>query len=133
MKRSRIGFTLLELIIVIIILGILAAIALPRYFSSISEAQKAEARASLDRIREAQVGYYSMFNAYDANFPVTVMTPNGITVMEVIQPAGGTYTYVLGGKAASTTTTVAGAVNYRMCYGDGNFGTTAALAESACP
>ena len=39
--KSRNGFTLIELIIVMVILGIMAAVAVPRYLDSISNAEEA--------------------------------------------------------------------------------------------
>ena len=45
------GFTLLELIIVIIIVGVLASLALPRLFHSIEYARSAEALANLISLR----------------------------------------------------------------------------------
>ena len=38
--KTRNGFTLIELIIVMVILGIMAAVAVPRYLDSISNAEK---------------------------------------------------------------------------------------------
>ena len=40
MKNNKNGFTLIELIIVMVILGIMAAVAVPRYLDSISNAEK---------------------------------------------------------------------------------------------
>ena len=40
-SKSRNGFTLIELIIVMVILGIMAAVAVPRYLDSISNAEEA--------------------------------------------------------------------------------------------
>ena len=51
------GFTLLELIIVVIIIGILATLGLTQYTSVVEKGRSAEAKAILGEIRTAQVAY----------------------------------------------------------------------------
>lgn len=58
------GFTLLELLIVIVIIGVLAAIGIPRYVGAIAKARKTEARATLTELRKVQQAYYSAFGSY---------------------------------------------------------------------
>ena len=48
---SRNGFTLIELIIVMVILGIMAAVAVPRYLDSISNAEESAENAVISSIR----------------------------------------------------------------------------------
>jgi len=51
MKNNKNGFTLIELIIVMVILGIMAAVAVPRYLDSISNAEKSAEDAVINSIR----------------------------------------------------------------------------------
>lgn len=52
------GFTLLEVLVVVIIIGILAAIALPQYVSTIEKARSGEAVANIGAIRTALDRYW---------------------------------------------------------------------------
>ena len=56
-KKFNNGFTLIELIIVMVILGIMAAVAVPRYLDSISNAEKAAEDAVISSIKAGLTQY----------------------------------------------------------------------------
>ncbi len=53
------GFTLIELVIIIVILGILAAVAIPKYQNITSEAKEASCHAALGGLRSGITIYYA--------------------------------------------------------------------------
>jgi len=53
------GFTLIELVIIIVILGILASVAVPTYRSIVAEAREASCRGSLGSLRSGISIYYA--------------------------------------------------------------------------
>lgn len=57
--KDKRGFTLIELIIIIVILGIIAAIAIPKYLDSKKAAEKAVAEGLVGAMRSALTIYYS--------------------------------------------------------------------------
>lgn len=58
MPLGRKGFTLLEVVIVVIIIGLLAAIALPQYTTTLNRAKAGEAYTNLGALRTAMDRYY---------------------------------------------------------------------------
>lgn len=58
--RQNLGFTLIEILIVIVVIGILASSALPRFLGQTEKAKTAEAINMISAIRHAQLHYYDV-------------------------------------------------------------------------
>jgi len=64
LRKNQGGFTLVELMIVVIIVGILAAVAIPMYQGATERAKASEAVAALGTIRGAMRVYYAEHGTY---------------------------------------------------------------------
>jgi type IV pilus assembly protein PilE len=65
-QRNR-GFTLIELMVVLAIVGVLASLALPSFQSQIRKARRIDAQTSLQRIQLEQVRWRSHHDTYALN------------------------------------------------------------------
>lgn len=65
MRKLNKGVTLVELIVVMLVIGILAAIAVPGYRNYVIRANRAEAKATLLSAAAGLEKCYTRFNAYD--------------------------------------------------------------------
>ena len=73
-KRSEKGFTLVELMIVVVIIGILASIAIPKFSALIGKTKVTEAKTLLRSIISLEQAYYMANSAYEG-FPVDTDEP----------------------------------------------------------
>ena len=64
MKKDEKGFTLIELMIVIAIIGILAAIAIPQFNAYRARSYNASANTDIRNLMTAQEGYFIDFDEY---------------------------------------------------------------------
>lgn len=85
MKRNAAGFTLLELIVVILILGILAAVAVPKYIDTIQSARISTLNglsAGLNGAKNmAQAEYRLEGNSYQSTSGTITVNANAIPVV----------------------------------------------------
>jgi type IV pilus assembly protein PilE len=90
MKKQR-GFTLVELMVTVLIVGILTAIAVPGYNSYVRKARRADAKVALTNLAGQFERCYTRYNSY---------TNAGCSVVLPITAASGTY--IVDADAAAT-------------------------------
>jgi len=75
-KKGKKGFTLIELMIVVAIIGILAAIAIPNFLKFQAKSKMSEAKTNLGAIYTGQLSYFGEQNSY-GNFDAINWSPSG--------------------------------------------------------
>ena len=92
------GFTLLEIIIVIIIVGVLASLALPRFFSTVEFSRSTEALASMSSLRQSVERCYLSQGGTYAGCTVGVLD-----IQNPQNSPGAQFTYTITAVAAAYT------------------------------
>ena len=82
MRVSRNGFTLIELMIVVAIIGILAMIAIPNFIKFQCRAKQSEAKSNLKALFQAQKSYFAEYDEY-----------SNLNVIGFAPEPGNRYTY----------------------------------------
>lgn len=96
-KRSKKGFTLIELVVVIAILGVLAAIAVPRFGATQTNAKIQAHNANVRTIESAVSVYMANTNtALDAMDDISVLVPNYLQAVPANPTGGAAYTITNG-------------------------------------
>jgi len=105
MKNRKSAFTLVELIIVVIIIGILAAIAIPAYIKTQERAFDKDAQASVKLIQAAEKVYHLENNFY---YPYSGSTSSHIAInnnLRLTLPTSNLkWTYTVNSVGGTTST-----------------------------
>ncbi|MEW5875754.1 MAG: prepilin-type N-terminal cleavage/methylation domain-containing protein [Candidatus Zixiibacteriota bacterium] len=87
--RSEQGFTLIELVIIIAVLGIIAAVAIPKYVDMIGEARESACKGALGGLRSAISIYYAntaLQNNSATWPPIDSVRTIGVVMAQAIPP-----------------------------------------------
>lgn len=103
--NNKRGFTLIEVLVVVVILGVLAGLALPVYQGQVEKSRAAEALAQLDAMRSSMIRYFSQNGTY-ATATLGAGAATDLDYNPNVGQAGQTilFTYTIQAQAAGTFT-----------------------------
>ena len=122
LKKKIRGFTLIELMIVVAIIGILAAIAIPNFIRFQAKSKQSEAKTNLKSIYTAQKAYFGEKDKYVTDFKAVGFSPEannryaycmqgGSTCNAAASYSGRTYTDGVIGMDSAKYTALSAAVD----------------------
>jgi type IV pilus assembly protein PilA len=104
--RKNQGFTLIELMIVVVIIGVLAAMAIPRFMSVSTKNKQSEAKLILKQIYVNQRAYRQAgMSYYIPAGPASAAAPNAFAEITIEIMPTANYTYTMVADAISFTAT----------------------------
>ena len=121
------GFTLIELMIVVAIVGLLAAIALPSYQSYIARGNRAAARVALSQASQYMQRFYAANDRYDADRTGSQTIWATLPPSFMRAPADGTQLYEISNTGGNSSTATASTFTLIM-----RPLTTASMANDKC-
>ncbi|MCW5633333.1 MAG: prepilin-type N-terminal cleavage/methylation domain-containing protein [Rubrivivax sp.] len=114
------GFTTIELLIAIVVLGLLMAVALPSYQSSLRKSRRAEAITALSNIQQAQERHRSTRATFASDLTAApTATPPGLGLPATVTPSGY-YNLTIASPSATGYEARAAAVAGTSQANDGN-------------
>lgn len=90
MLKNNKGFSLVELMVVVAIIGVLSAIGIPQISKYMARARQSEAKSNLASIYTANKAFFAEYSIYDNRFSVIGYRPEGRLRYNVGWSAAGT-------------------------------------------
>jgi type IV pilus assembly protein PilA len=127
MKRSSKGFSLIELLIVVAIILIIAAIAIPNLLRSRIAANQASAVGSLRTLNTAEITYSSTYNVGFSSTLQNLAPPPATTPNPTSTAAGLIDSVLAGTNTGTVTANTSSKSGYNFVYSPGATDTTARI------
>ncbi len=104
-RRGQLGFTLIELMIAVAIIGILMKLAYPAYTNSVKKSRRSDAKTALLDLAQREERYLAMSNVYTTSAPLLGFTAGTtVTTAAPMNVMTGTAAFYQVSVSAPTTT-----------------------------